>query len=336
MSEGGEVMSASGASAGHVLQAFALDGRGGGRPLDVGGVAGWAPDQGVLWAVLDRHSPETEGWLRAVAGLPELLVTSMLTEEPRPRCTPVDGGLLVMLRGVNLIPGAEPDDMVALRGWFDDHRAILVRGRPVTAIEDVASSFREGGGPARSGELLVHLLEALTDRIDETAADLSEQADAIEAASSEERIEPGLRVRIAEVRSSCMTMRRHIAPQRDMVGRMLVAPSPLLTELDRAHLREVSEQLTHAVEELDLIRERLVIAQEQLAARISEKLSRNTYTLSIVASIFLPLSLLTGLLGINVGGIPLADSPWGFWVICGVLAIVVTGEIVLFRKMRWL
>lgn len=321
---------------GHMLQALVLDGRGGGRAVEPDTLGAWTPGRGLLWAVLDRHAPDTESWLRDAAGLPELLVTSLLTEEPRPRCTAIDSGLLVMLRGVNLIPGAEPDDMVALRGWFDEHRAILIRGRPVTAIDDVAATLRDGAGPTRSGEVLLHLLEALTDRIDDTAADLSEQADAIEAASGGDGIEPGLRVRIAELRSGCMTMRRHIAPQRDMVGRMIVAPNPLLNDLDRAHLREVSERLTHAVEELDLIRERLVIAQEQLAARISEKLSRNTYTLSVVASIFLPLSLLTGLLGINVGGIPLADSRWGFWAVLGLLALLIAAEIWLFRRMRWM
>ncbi|HZW09939.1 MAG TPA: CorA family divalent cation transporter [Phycisphaerales bacterium] len=323
-------------SEGYMLQAAVLDGRGGARALNAGSIGRWTPDQGLLWAVLDRHEQATEPWLRDVAALPELLVTSILTEEPRPRCTPIDSGLLVMLRGVNLIPGAEPDDMVALRGWFDERRAILVRGRPVTAVDDVAAALQEGNGPTRSGEILVQLLEALTDRIDDTAADLSEQADEIEAKSGADEIGSALRVRIAELRSGCMTMRRHIAPQRDMVGRMIVAPHPLLTDLDRAHLREVSERLTHAVEELDLIRERLVIAQEQLAARINEKLSRNTYRLSVVACVFLPLSLLTGLLGINVGGIPLADSPWGFWVICAVLLVVVTAELLFFRRMRWM
>jgi zinc transporter len=319
-----------------MLQAMLLDGRGGARALEPETIGRWTPGQGLLWAVLDRHDPATAPWLHDVAGLSDLLLTSILAEEPRPRCTPIDGGLLVMLRGVNLIPGAEPDDMVALRGWFDEHRAVLVRGRPVTAIEDVSAALRDANGPTRSGEMLVQLLEALTDRIDDTAADLSEQADVIEEMSGAAEVRPGLRARIAELRSGCMTMRRHIAPQRDMVGRMLVAPTPLLTDMDRAHLREVSERLTHAVEELDLIRERLVIAQEQLAARINERLSRNTYTLSVVASVFLPLSLLTGLLGINVGGIPLADSPWGFWVICGILVVVVSGELLFFRRMRWM
>jgi zinc transporter len=65
-------------------------------------------------------------------------------------------------------------------------------------------------------------------------------------------------------------------------------------------------------------------------------MNRTMYHLTVVASIMLPLGFLTGLLGINVGGIPGAESPWGFAAVCGILAGIVGAQVILFRRLRWL
>ncbi|MBK7406188.1 MAG: zinc transporter ZntB [Phycisphaerales bacterium] len=315
---------------------FVLDGRGGAHPIDAPGTADWAPAQGVLWVVLDRHSPETRPWLRKVADLRPLIVDSILAHEPRPRCLAQADGLLVTLRGVNLNQHDRPEDMVALRGWFDPHRAILLRGRKVFAVDDVAATFDQHAGPTRSAELLVRLVDALSDHIAQTADDLGLQADQIEADTHAPHEPANLRERIGDLRTRCMNMRRHIVPQRDMAGRMASEPSELLTPDDRARLREDAEQLARVVDDLDLIRERLLIAQEQADARVAERLARNTYLLSIVAAIFLPVGFLTALAGVSVAGIPGQQDPLAFWVLCGILALVLVLEVVLLRRMKWM
>jgi zinc transporter len=76
--------------------------------------------------------------------------------------------------------------------------------------------------------------------------------------------------------------------------------------------------------------------QEELAARVSEQINRNMYVLSIVAAVFLPLGLVTGYLGINVGGIPGADWRWAFAIVgLGLLAIA-GFELWLFRRLKWI
>ena len=77
------------------------------------------------------------------------------------------------------------------------------------------------------------------------------------------------------------------------------------------------------------------MTQEELLARSQERLNRNTYILSIVAAVFLPLGFLTGLLGINVGGIPGTDSPSAFLIVCGALLLVGAVELLFFYWKRW-
>ncbi|HBF99444.1 MAG TPA: zinc transporter ZntB, partial [Alphaproteobacteria bacterium] len=93
---------------------------------------------------------------------------------------------------------------------------------------------------------------------------------------------------------------------------------------------------TRFVEDLDAVRERSQIIQDELTTALSDKLNRNLYLLSIVAAIFLPLGFLTGLLGINVGGIPGTESPYAFGIFSAILVLIVGLQVVIFRKLHWI
>ncbi len=89
------------------------------------------------------------------------------------------------------------------------------------------------------------------------------------------------------------------------------------------------------IEELEALKERAAVIQEEITNRATEAMSNRMYVLSIVATIFLPLGFFTGLLGINVGGIPGTQSNLAFLIVCVVLIVVVAIQVWVFRKNRW-
>lgn len=319
----------------HVLTAFVLDGKGGGRGVDASGTKRWTPEQGVLWAVLDRSHDQTEPFLSKTLGLPALTCEALLAEDTRPRCLHSPQGMLVILRGVNVNPGAEPDDMVTVRMWIDAQKVVCLRGRPMFALQDVRSHLESGSGPKSPGGALVHLTDALNERIRDVVGNLENLVDEIEDVVTQ-RPGPELRLRLAAPRRQVATIRRYLSPQRDMTARLITENTELLDGADRLHLREVADELTRLVEELDLLRERSMMIQEQILAIAGEQMNRTMYILSLVAAIFLPLGLITGLLGINVGGLPGADSPWAFWVVCGMLGLLAVFQWWFFKRNRLL
>jgi zinc transporter len=145
-----------------------------------------------------------------------------------------------------------------------------------------------------------------------------------------------LRPRLAELRRESISLRRYIAPQRDMLARLAHERIAWLTESDKMLLRETAERTARYVEDIDAARERALISQEELNNRLAERMNRAMYTLSIVAAIFLPLGLLTGLLGINVGGIPGTESPWAFMIVTVFLVVLAIVLIAWFKKLKWL
>ena len=116
---------------------WVLDSNGGGTPVDWDGARTWEPADGPLWLHLDRTTDSSTRWLTDESGLDSIVVDALLAEETRPRAAKMGAGLLVILRGVNLNPGADPEDMVAVRLWIDENRVISIRARPVMAVADM-------------------------------------------------------------------------------------------------------------------------------------------------------------------------------------------------------
>lgn len=318
-----------------LVYAYMLDGRGGGSVLDWDGIKAWEPEKGVLWIHLASKHPDTRDWLDRHSGFSSLVCESLLEQETRPRNLMTGEGLLLILRGVNFNPGEDLEDMVAIRMFISEKRIVTMRYRPIKAVTDIREALEKNNGPGSAGEFLVMVAGRIADRMADVVAELDDNVDALEdsvlSAESQE-----LRAQLARLRRTTISLRRYIAPQRDVLARLLRDRIAWLDDSDRAYLRETAERTARFVEDLDSARERATITQEELNHRISEQMNKAMYTMSIVAAIFLPLSLLTGLLGINVGGIPGTDNKWAFAVVTAGLSVVAAGLVIWFKKIKWL
>lgn len=317
-----------------LIVAYLLDGRGGGRHLDWSELDIAVAPQQTLWLHLNRDEEDARQWLRERSGLAPLVVESLLAESTRPHCTRIDDGAMLFLRAVNLNPGADPDDMVSIRLWVEDRRIVSVRKRRLLSVDDLRSAIERAQGPCNTGQFLVALGGRIGARIGDTVNDVDDAVDQLQEQVLETG-SSGLRGQLTELRRQIIALRRYLAPQRDALARLAQMPLPWLSDIDALHLREEADRVTRFVEDLDAARERAAVTQEELSNRIGEQMNARMYMLSVVAAIFLPLGFLTGLFGINVGGIPLAEDPWGFVEIV-LLLLGVTGlQLWLFRWKGW-
>lgn len=318
-----------------ILHACLIDGDGGGRDLEVAGPGAAEAEGKILWLHRDRKHPETKRWMREDSGLDPLVCEAMIAEETRPRCFPAPGGFVAILRGVNLNPNSDPEDMVSVRMWIGPERIITLRGPRTMAVEDIHGELLQGVGPRNGWDLLVALASKLIDRMGPVLDDLNDEVDALEEQVIEGEAAP-LRHQLGKLRRQAITLRRYLSPQREALSRLMTEQFDGLTDLHRARVRESQDRLMRYIEDLDAIRERAAVTQEELAGRLSEQMNSRMYVLSVAAGIFLPLGLLTGLLGINVGGIPGVDSEWGFWIVCGVLIALTFLGFWILRRFRFI
>ncbi|MCB9674610.1 MAG: zinc transporter ZntB [Alphaproteobacteria bacterium] len=311
------------------IHAVLLDGRGGATAATT-----WeAPANGVLWLHLDQTDAEQAAWVRTSSGLDEVLVEALLAGDTRPRSLVAGDALFINLRGINVATDSEPEDMVALRMWFEAGRVITVRRRHVQAAIDVHATLQAGNGPVDAGDLLIDIVERLLVRIGDHVTELEDDCDELEEIVLQAHTrEP--RAKLADLRRKAIAIRRYLAPQRETIGRLYSERVTWLNDAHRANLRETGDRVTRYLETLDSTRERASVTSEELTNRLSEQMNQTLYVLSVITAIFLPLGLLTGLLGINVGGMPGTDSPFAFGIVTLVLCVMGLVEWMWFKRQQ--
>lgn len=293
-------------------------------------------DKALAWVHLDATKPGVREWLgEHVDYLDDLVLDALLAEETRPRLMEHKDGALLILRGVNLNEDAKPEDMISIRMWIDSQRIITIRRRKLRAVQDIQQQMETGGGPKNAADFLVSLTTRLFQRMEPTLVDLDQHADDIE-----ERVldnpDTSERQEIVDIRKQTIELRRYIAPQKDIISYLRTSNIRWLDEKHRRQLQENQDRLTRYVEELDAIRERSQIIKDELANALADRMNKNMYVLSIIAAIFLPLEFLTGLLGINVGGMPGAEYDLAFWIVCGLCVAFSVLLLWIFRLLKWL
>lgn len=311
-----------------------LNGHGGGATLSRANLEAGIDDRpGTLWLRFDLREPDDQRWIQS-AGLPDFAVETLLAEDTRPRFVATGAGMLIVLRGVNLNPGAETDDMIAIRIWLERDRIITCQRRSLRSVEDIARALAEGRGPISPGDLLLALIERLAEYIEAVLEGLADEIEAVEDDVEGDRgltQRPGLSV----LRRKAARIRRFLQPQREALDRLCRHAQPWLEAEQVDHTREYQDSLLRQLEDLELLRERAQLVHEELKSRIAEVQSSRIYVLSIVTAIFLPLTFITGLFGMNVAGLPGTADTRAFLMVCLGCAIVAVGLAALLRLKKW-
>lgn len=314
--------------------------------LDFNGKKLNAPEKGLNdewsgWARLDASKADCrEALVALLPDVDEVIIGGLLTDETRPRIEEIDsnslsGGLMMILRAANYNPGKDPHDMAAIRIWADGKRFVTIQRQAILTLEDVQKKIERPTVPVmKTGMLLAAICNRLLERLEPALRELD---DSIAHLEDEVFGEAGhaLSEQLSGYRRQAMVFKRHIAPQLEVLGRLRTMPLPWIEDQDRLYFADAHDHFLRFVEGLDAVRDRCQIMREELNVEMGNVLNQRMYTLSIVSIIFLPLGVLTGLLGVNLAGIPFAENPSAFNVFGGLLVAVVVTVLALLKKRRW-
>jgi zinc transporter len=271
------------------------------------------PWEGWRWLHLGRRSLEARDWLRGPGGLPDHAYAALIEPDLRPRLSVIDGGALLILRGVNRNPGAQPEDMVSLRLFVEPHRLITVEGRRLPAVDQRLAALDRGETPTL-GATVLGLVAALREDAEPVLDDLQAAVDGfeIESIRSDAALPVRKRQALNDARHDAIQLHRHLAPQAEAVTRLARSRPAWLAKKERDQMRREGEAFGRIAEDLEAIRSRAVVISDEAGLRVAESTNRLLLRLSVVSMIFLPLTFFTGLLGVNLAGIPFAEEAWSF------------------------
>lgn len=315
-----------------------LDRSGGCTDLDWEGVARWRPEDGFLWIHLERDDPTAAQWLREKSGIDPLVGLALLAQESRPRVEDVDDSLMVVLRGVNVNDETGEPELVPIHVWAEPNRLISLRDKDhqLSALRAIRLALLGGKGPRSPGGLLAQIAERVVEHLELVIDGMEDKVGELEDACIERTADNSLRAELAQVRRQAIHLRRYLGPQRDALYRIQHDDATWLSRDAKLRLREVTDKVIRHIEDLDALRDRTTVLHEDLSTQIAEKIAVTSNRFTVLTALLLPPSLLAGMLGANVGGIPGHDDPLAFWVMClitfGLMPVLWIG----LKRLKWL
>jgi len=212
---------------------------------------------------------------------------------------------------------------------------ILLADPHLPALADAEAALREGRGPPTLADLFVALigysanrasLEAL--EVDRRVADLEYRATAAPESLPLDELRAAQR--------DATRLRRRLTRHREMIRRLRALGPAWLMDPPARQWETLAREADETIEMADGAVERIHNADDDIQNRLSAMLNDRLYALTLVSWVVLPLSFVTGLLGVNVGGIPLNGRPWGFAILCAVLAAMGGAQYAIVRRLHWL
>lgn len=291
-----------------------------------------------FWHNLDYTDKDTFGLLVNEYGLSPDVASALCDDCTRPRYFHDEEGVVLILRGINYNQGCDPEDMVSLRIWVDKNKIITLAHRRLKVINQMHQKIKRGFIPPSPMQLFLTISQMMVDGINDAIIQISEDTDNLEekVINTDASEIFGLRNQISEMRREIITIRRYTAPQKEIFMSLQNDKLNQLCEEDRDDIREILNDITKAVEDLDYCRDHLSVFSEELQSKMSVSMTNIMYVISLVTVIFTPLTMLTGLLGINVRGIPFADYDYAFWGVCVIMVIMVIISFWVMRRLKWL
>lgn len=284
---------------------------------------------------LDRKGAESQRYLREKSGLPPIAVEELTSDVSRPGLLELDGGAPLNLRGVNTNPGSAPEDMVRLMMWIEGGRLITSRHRRVAAVQDVRAALTDASvpGPRDVGDIVLRLAELLLDRLGPVIEEAQASMEALESARAGEGRRQQ-RHELIELRQRTSKLHRWVGPQQEVITRMVTDPALPFDDGQRQRLAREAERVTRFLEDLTDLRDRAAAQHDAISQAQAEDTSRMMFILSVAAAIFLPLSLLVELVGVDAGGIAGREQSLPFLAVVVTLVAIGIGLAAVFWRIR--
>jgi magnesium transporter len=297
------------------------------------------PDSGVfLWVDISAPSADEGQMLRAVFGFHELAIEDALSERHHPKIETYDGYLYVILHGIDFLAEQHFFATHDTDFFIGPHYLVTVHDGKTRSIPEVLTVCAKVPHVLREGPVaLTHrIVDKMVDHYWPEVEKFRQELDGLEERVFD-RPEPQLVRSILGMRHDVGSLRRVVLPQRDVVGRLARREFSLVSEALGYRFRDVYDHLVRLTDEAMYLQDRVVGLLDAHLSSSSNQLNRVMKVLTLIATVFMPLTVLTGLYGMNVDlpAFP-GGRPAQFWWIMGMM-LTITGSMMWFFKTRkWL
>jgi len=294
------------------------------RTADIG--AALHSDDGVTWLHFSLANARAVSFLAHSPRVPACLRALLEVRDSRPRVEIAEGGLLFVMTDLSFEHSRETSEVAALWAHATPRLVISARSHPLRSTDLLRQRLREGLRVASGIELIVRMLELRVRSLREYSDSLAEEVHDIEDRVLSGDVAEG-RERLGRVRRECARIHRHFGRDRTALQKVVTRAPASMSPAEVEDLKEVVEEFTFLLDEVQHLYERAKLLQEELAARLAEKTGTRLYVLSVLSAVVLPMTFVTGIFGMNVAGLPGTQEAASFW--WTMLLVVAAGAVTL-------
>jgi len=305
---------------------FVFTGAEGGRDIGLTDAIQWLKADhdcdhgGFLWLHFNLADASAEHWIETNLALPAEFFEALRAGSRSTRIEQAADSLIAVVNDVAYEFSFDPSEIKTLWLSVDQRVAISARVHPLRSIDRLRQAVKDGHRFASTVALLNHLLNDQGDVLVRIVREATLRVDNVEDSLLQGRL-THKRSELGKLRRVLVRLQRLLAPEPGALFRLLRDPPQWISEHDLDELRQATEEFSLVLRDLAALQERIKLLQEEMAAQVGEQTNRSVFTLTVVTVLALPINIIAGLLGMNVGGIPLADNAHGFLVV----ALVVVG-----------
>jgi zinc transporter len=274
-----------------------------------------------LWLHFNLANASTEKWLRENSQSPEEFYESLHQGSRSTRIEHADQHLIAVINDVLHDFTFDPSEIATL--WLNVGRDIMIsaRRKPLKSVDHLRNAVNAGEIFLSPMELLTHLLRDQADVLTGIVRDATAKIDEVEDHLLAERLSRK-RANLGELRRLLVRLQRLLAPEPAALFRLLQKPPGWMADSDVHELRQSTEEFSVVLSDMASLQERIKLLQEEIAAHVGEQNSRSLFVLTIVTVLALPINITTGLMGMNVGGIPWGQNDFGFWIVVALVSLI--------------
>jgi len=291
-----------------------------------------------LWVDLDKPTPEEARVLSDVFHFHELAVEDALSETHHPKSESYGDYLYLILHGIDFqakehrFRTRDIDFFLGPRYLVTVHPGV---SRSIGKVSEICRRSERvlGEGP---GMLLYRIVDTMVDNYMPEVEKLGDRLDTLEKEVFA-KPHPQLVRRILDFKKDVSSLRQVVLPQRDAVGRLARREFPLIDEQLAYRFRDVHDHLVRLADEAMFFQDRITSILDAHLSAVSNQLNQVMKVLTIIATLFMPLTVFTGMYGMNV---PLPHFPGSdaaqFWWILAIMLAMSAAMLAYFRAKRWI
>lgn len=267
-----------------------------------------------------------------------LILEDILNTHQRPKVDEYDDCLFLVAKVIQLNKDTNIVDYQQISILLFDRLIFTFKERQDQMLLPIQERLRSGKGIIRQhgADYLVYLvLDSVIDQYFSMQDSMDEIIDSLEEELLKNPTRESL-IKIQRVKRELIYIRRIVSPQRDMLGVILHTDTPLIGEKTRVYFRDVYDHVLRVSEAIDSYREMMTGLLDIYVSSISNKMNEIMKVLTVFASIFIPLTFLTGIYGMNFENMPELKWKWAYPVVWGVFITLPVVLLIYFKKKKWL